>query len=42
MVHGRFTENLKMTVGCDFGVVTYMVSSNRRVRLQLWDIGGKE
>ena len=40
MVHGRFTDNLKATLGVDHGVVTFQYSSSLRVRLLLWDIAG--
>ncbi len=40
LVHGRFTANLKTTIGVDYGVMSFMFDKRTRVRLQLWDIGG--
>eukprot|EP01017_Pseudomicrothorax_dubius_P001811 TRINITY_DN0_c662_g1_i1.p1 TRINITY_DN0_c662_g1~~TRINITY_DN0_c662_g1_i1.p1 ORF type:complete len:236 (+),score=66.12 TRINITY_DN0_c662_g1_i1:60-767(+) len=40
--YGRFDNNTKPTVGCDFSLKAFNDYNGRSIRMQLWDVAGQE
>ena len=39
---GGFTEDTKITIGCNFQIAETMLNENTKVSLSVWDFGGEE